>query len=326
MDELISIIVPIYNVEEYLPRCLNSLISQDYDNLEIILVDDGSTDKSAEICNTYARYDCRIKAFHKENGGVSSARNFGLKRASGNWIGFVDADDYIQSNMYSKMALEIPKTSKLIISCAVMVEDIKGNEVPHLSSSFIPTEAIDLSVEDSFRYFLNPMDRFLYWSPWDKIFHYSILQELLFEEGRKYAEDFDFCVNCILNSTGIRYLPEKLYHYVGRPNSAINSIKVSQSLFDGVYFADKAVEKLKKHQFPSDIIILAKVFQSYSAITAIRIYYRESKDIKLFEHEINQCKNRLKTNYKCVHHLFYGKRKALYISAMRFPLIFKVLH
>ena len=92
---LISIIIPVYNAEKYLPNCLDSVINQTYKNLEIILVDDGSTDKSSEICDEYAQKDFRIKLIHKENGGVSSARNAGLALVSGDYIAWVDSDDFV---------------------------------------------------------------------------------------------------------------------------------------------------------------------------------------------------------------------------------------
>ena len=103
---LLSVIVPIYNVEEYLEKCLDSIINQTYKNLEIILVDDGSPDKCPQICDEYAKKDDRIVVIHKENGGVSSARNLGLDIAKGEFITFVDSDDWIDETMYEKMMLK----------------------------------------------------------------------------------------------------------------------------------------------------------------------------------------------------------------------------
>ena len=97
MNPTISIIVPVYNTEQYLNRCIDSILSQSFTNFELLLIDDGSTDKSGDICDEYARKDERIKVFHKKNGGVSSARNMGLDFARGEWITFVDSDDYIDS-------------------------------------------------------------------------------------------------------------------------------------------------------------------------------------------------------------------------------------
>ena len=100
MSDLISIIIPVYNVEKYLERCVKSVINQTYKNLEIILVDDGAKDNSGKMCDELSKLDSRIKVIHKENGGLSDARNFGLKIATGDYIGFVDSDDYIADDMY----------------------------------------------------------------------------------------------------------------------------------------------------------------------------------------------------------------------------------
>ena len=103
MKGLISVIVPVYNTEKYLDRCIQSILSQTYSNIEILLIDDGSTDSSGAICDKYAEQDSRVRVFHKANGGVSSARNMGLDKAKGTWFTFVDSDDWIDMDMYEQM-------------------------------------------------------------------------------------------------------------------------------------------------------------------------------------------------------------------------------
>ena len=100
---LITVIVPVYNILDYLPRCVHSITAQTYSHLEIILVDDGSTDGTGELCDRLAEEDGRIRVFHKENGGSSSARNLALEHASGEYVGFVDSDDYISPDMYERL-------------------------------------------------------------------------------------------------------------------------------------------------------------------------------------------------------------------------------
>lgn len=117
MKPLISIIVPIYNVEKYLSRCINSVLSQTFPDFELLLIDDGSTDKSGYICDGYAQKDSRIKVFHIENGGVSAARNYGLDNARGEWIAFVDADDWIDKNMYHEMYNKAISSHADIVLC-----------------------------------------------------------------------------------------------------------------------------------------------------------------------------------------------------------------
>ena len=116
-QDLISVIIPVYNVEKYLKRCMDSVLKQTYSNIEIIIVDDGSTDTSGSLCDEYWKKDSRITVFHKENGGLSSARNFGLERVSGNYVCFIDSDDFIHENYISFMYDKIIKNDADICYC-----------------------------------------------------------------------------------------------------------------------------------------------------------------------------------------------------------------
>ena len=121
MNEKISIIVPVYNVEKYLKKCIDSIVNQTYKNLEIILVDDGATDRSGEICDELAKLDNRIKVYHKKNGGLSDARNYGVERATGSYVGFVDSDDYIDAEMYEKLYEAITKEAADVAECNLKI-------------------------------------------------------------------------------------------------------------------------------------------------------------------------------------------------------------
>ena len=114
MHNLISVIVPVYNVEDYLERCINSIINQTYTNLEIILVNDGSTDSSGIICDQYSQIDSRIRVIHKKNGGLSDARNVGLDVATGEFISFIDSDDWISLTMFSEMVSQFTDTVDIV--------------------------------------------------------------------------------------------------------------------------------------------------------------------------------------------------------------------
>ena len=116
-NELLTIIIPVYNVEDSLNRCVNSVMNQEYNNLQIILVDDGSTDRSGEICDSFSKKDDRIEVIHKNNGGLSSARNAGLDISKGVYIGFVDSDDYIESNMYYELIKALIENDADIACC-----------------------------------------------------------------------------------------------------------------------------------------------------------------------------------------------------------------
>ena len=117
MDEKISVIVPVYNVEQYLERCVDSIINQTYKNLEIILVNDGSTDNSGKLCDELAKRDDRIRVIHKENGGLSDARNTGIEEAEADLIGFIDSDDYIDENMYELLIDNLRETNADLSMC-----------------------------------------------------------------------------------------------------------------------------------------------------------------------------------------------------------------
>ena len=147
MDEkLISIIVPVYNIEEYLPRCIESILKQTYTNLELILVDDGSTDKSGKICDNYAKLDARVRVHHKENGGSSSARNAGILLAKGQYVGFVDSDDYIEVDMYKRMVDAAKESGCNIIQVARDEIDDNGNLMQAICE--MPKKTIHYSAEE----------------------------------------------------------------------------------------------------------------------------------------------------------------------------------
>ncbi len=129
---LISVIVPVYNIIPYLPRCVESLRTQTYKNLEILLIDDGSTDETPALCDRLATEDERIRVFHKKNGGPSSARNFGLQQAGGEYVGFVDSDDYVDADMYERLYGAIEKTGMPVAQVGRDEIDKDGNILPNI--------------------------------------------------------------------------------------------------------------------------------------------------------------------------------------------------
>ena len=125
----ISVIVPVYNVEDYLPRCIDSILAQDYEDFELLLIDDGSTDKGGHICDGYAKHDVRVRVFHKENGGVSSARNLGLDNAVGEFVAFVDSDDYVESAYLSDLVSDMTREfgTDLVIQKTYMADSLDAS-------------------------------------------------------------------------------------------------------------------------------------------------------------------------------------------------------
>ena len=142
---LISIIVPVYNVDAYLKQCVDSILSQKYENFELLLIDDGSTDKSGEICDVYEQRDKRVRVFHKKNGGVSSARNVGLDNAKGDWIAFVDSDDIVTPNYLSGLYSDVKSDVDLVIQKYFVFKDhLKDESVPEVIKNAVVYDKSDL--------------------------------------------------------------------------------------------------------------------------------------------------------------------------------------
>ena len=168
--DLISVIVPVYNVEKYLDRCMKSILQQTYHRLEIILVDDGSTDASAAMCDAYARRDSRIRVVHKQNGGLSDARNAGLELAAGDYIGYVDSDDWIEPDMYEYLLENALKYQADIAVCG-RVERYVDKEVVR---GFSEIEV--LAREPALKYLLQ--NDLLQNYAWDKLYKQELFQDL----------------------------------------------------------------------------------------------------------------------------------------------------
>ena len=215
MDPIISLIVPIYNVGKYLPKCIESILNQTFKNFELILVNDGSTDNSGVVCDDYAKKDTRIKIIHKSNGGVSSARNAGLYVAKGEYIGFVDPDDYIDKNMYEKLyRLCIDNNSDIAI-CRFNRE-INGK----IQNKESTEEIIELNnMEAMNELFKGNLYRF---SLCNKLFSKKCFNDVLFPEERIH-EDLSTTYKLFANSKKAVYINYCGYIYVRRENSILTS-------------------------------------------------------------------------------------------------------
>ncbi|ONI42805.1 hypothetical protein AN639_02285 [Candidatus Epulonipiscium fishelsonii] len=225
MDK-ISIIVPIYNVENYLERCIKTIVNQTYKNLEIILINDGSTDNSLDICKKYAKYDDRIRLIDKPNGGVSSARNIGLKIATGNYIGFVDGDDWIDKNMYKDLMKIV---SKYHLDIAITGIFGKINTTKLINDKFILFTREQALVE---LFKSTYIQSFL----WQKIFKKELFEKIKFPEGKIYEDQF-IMYKLFNKCHKIGYINKRHYYYRDTPNSILNkSFSLNDlSLIDSTY-------------------------------------------------------------------------------------------
>lgn len=222
---LISVIVTAYNIEQYLPRCLDSLIRQTYSSLEIIVVDDGSTDKTPKICDSYAENYENIKAIHKENGGPSTARNAGLKIAGGSYIGYVDGDDWVEPSMYQDMLKACLEKKAEIAICSYRQVG-EGAEKIYPTGNIIPLtreEALELYISGHQQYHI-------YHSVWSKLFKREVIEDIAFREGRK-SEDIMYSTMALIRAKACVFLDTPYYNYmVDREDSIMNS-KLSERRF-----------------------------------------------------------------------------------------------
>lgn len=203
----ISVIVPVYKTEGLLDRCVESIVGQTYKNLEIILVDDGSPDNCPAMCDEWAEKDSRIRVIHKENGGVSSARNAALDIATGDYIGFVDSDDWIEPEMYSSLIQKISESGKNIALCSYYAVEISGER--YECRCVVDKEVLDK--DDYFRFIVLGGDGGYIWN---RLYDADILKEVRFDEDIWYSEDLLFNFKTAQKSNGAAVLDKAEYNYV----------------------------------------------------------------------------------------------------------------
>lgn len=277
MGDTVSVIIPIYNTAEYLRKCLDSVCGQTYQELEIICVDDGSTDGSGKIADEYAGNDMRIKVIHKKNGGESSARNVGLRNSTGKYIAFVDCDDWLEPEMYEKMVYAMEKESVDMVLCSYFRSTEEGccpmeNEKP-----------VSESVFDRKRLFQYVYQRDSYrgvgaWI-WSKLYRRELLYSngsmISFDETRRLGGDTLFFIQAALNVERALYLPRAFYHYYQRGNSTMHSMDDLDLAFEIVQNYQDMIDLLEGRQEELDSVIWLKRFKVYWASLIAETAYRK---------------------------------------------------
>lgn len=219
----ISVIVPVYNAEKYLSCCINSILAQSFTNFELLLIDDGSTDKSSEICDDYAAKDQRIKVFHKKNGGVSSARNVGLDHATGKWITFIDSDDRIYEDIFNLISSSYDEDLVIFNYDIYHNGTIQcGKNIPSSYNSYPIKTLLDkyLSIE-------------LLRTPWSKFFKRDLINTLRFDNKIKIGEDTLFILQ-YLRKCGCFFVSEQKYYLWSKENTPLTD-KYKLSVEQAVY-------------------------------------------------------------------------------------------
>lgn len=240
--EKISIIVPVFNTEKYLERCLNSILSQSYKNLEIICVDDGSTDGSPQILDAYARKDSRIKVLHKENGGLVSARKYGIAEAAGVYAGYVDSDDWIEADMYECLYQAALDSNADMITCGYYLDgSYTTTHLDNVSAGLYSNEKMSQLRENTI-YRLKSRETGIRGGLWCKLFRANLLKEVQksIPENISIAEDKICVLTYILECSSVYVLKKPLYHWCIRKNSMSHENKNSyllkvQPVYDYLY-------------------------------------------------------------------------------------------
>lgn len=238
MQPKVSVIIPVYNIENYLGQCLESVCNQTLKEIQVIVVDDGSTDGSAAICKDFAaRYPDVLEYYYKENGGSASARNMGLDHARGEYIGFIDSDDWVEPDMYEKMYSTAIRQDVDMVFCRAFEE-----ECPGAYEYIFPREGrftLEDMKKEIFPYLLPCVTekgnfRNLRWCNWLRICRRSIIEDnhIRFFDKSRRCEDLGFSVACTINSRSYYYLNESLYH--NRPNAASKSRNYSKAMWKSI--------------------------------------------------------------------------------------------
>lgn len=264
MNELVSVIVPIYGVEEYLDKCINSIINQTYKNLEIILVDDGSPDKCPDICDEWAKIDNRIKVIHKKNGGLSDARNAGIDCARGEYFIFVDSDDWIESTMVEHLLTVCKKYDVKLVSCARYITD--GNSINAVA--FSGNERV-YSAEETLKEILS--GKAIDVAAWDKIYARALFDSVRFPVGEN-NEDIAVFYKIVDSAGKVAHSGTTEYYYRNRSGS-ITKLKYSIEARKVIEKNLDSIEAFIKKNYP----MCRNNFKRYKAVN---VYALLNKYIK----------------------------------------------
>lgn len=275
---LITVVIPIYNVEKYLKKCIESIIKQTYKNIEIILVNDGSTDNCPKICDEYAKKDKRIIVIHKKNGGVSEARNAGIDIAKGKYITFIDSDDYVAKEYIENLYVECEKNNTEVSLIGTRYLNKKGKVI--FSSKVIQkTYTSEEAIKQLF------LGKYYDSGVCGKMYKTTLLNNIRFNKDIKIGEDLDVFYKILLKCKNIRINTKlKMYNYIARIDSVTNSVNI-EIIEEDIKIAQNMIEdvstrypKLKKYAIRRYITI--NVINIIKLIKSNKIK-EEEKDIKI---------------------------------------------
>lgn len=264
MEELISIIIPVYNVEQYLEKCIDSLISQTYNNIEILLIDDGSTDNSPKICDEYSKKDSRVRVIHKANGGAASARNVGVAESKGSIIAFVDSDDYVDPDTYFKSYALMKETQSDIV--------IYGRYVEYGNIQIIKADAKQDIIDNKEAIIRLNSDSSFDMAVWDKIYRKEVIENIKFPEGIT-AEDCFVTCRYLYNAKKIAILPEAKYHYIQRKSSVSKGKRIRYDIIDACYDQKKFIQEVFSDiEYIGNTALVFAYISIYNRVISEKVY------------------------------------------------------
>lgn len=316
-DYKISIIIPAYNIAQYLPRCLDSVINQTYKNLEIIVVDDGSTDNSKAVIEEYAEKDSRIICISKKNSGVSDTRNMGIDRATGDYIGFVDGDDYIEPDMFEMLINNAIEHNADISHCGYQMVFPSRVDYYYNTGKIITQDknkgVLDL-LEGSM---IEP-------GIWNKLYKRSVVGNVRMPSGIKINEDFLFNVMVFANAEKSVFQDKPMYHYILRKNSAATSSISEKKLFDGETVRERVVELFKDNEKIYPVAITNLLRYEIGVMRA----FGTSKEAKSFSHRKKDVKTKIKQLYSLTKSMgILNKRTKIDCMLILYcPVIFNIIY
>lgn len=249
----ISVIVPVYNVEDYIEKCIKSIVNQKYKNLEIIIINDGSTDKSLSICEKLQKEDSRIKIINKKNTGVADTRNIGVKKATGEYISFIDADDWINENMYLDMINAAIEYKADLVGCCEIIVNSKGNEkIVETNKKIICSgkEALDILASN---------DMPFQWGMCNKLYKKALFKGISHPK-LDYCEDLAIIPRLLFNSKNVVHLGKAYYYVYKRPASATRSGLSKKQLLHEMQAWDSVIDFYKNNNIKGYNNILYRYF------------------------------------------------------------------
>ena len=303
----VSIIIPVYKVEKYLPECLDSVINQTYGNLQIIVVDDGSTDSSGRICDEYAAKDNRITVIHQVNAGAANAKNMGLDNVKGDYVTFVDSDDWVEPNWIETMVDAMEKYGVDVVEC--------GFDIVYADSvdeGKIYQHGEILTVEDYFRQYNDNWVSVIFWN---KLFKASLTKDIRFRKERRCIDDEFYTYKVISNAEKMARISDVLYHYRQRKSSAVNndnhSLQITDDslnvLIERYEWISRFNKKLKKAQLKHDVD--AVYYYSKSLLFNDELIKKHKKIARYYLRQCLTCFTDRVTFYYAIRSVFLSTKK-----------------